>query len=78
MDKKDYLSRINKINGQIKGIQLMIKKNRDCLEIIQQIQAAKSALSSLAQKILVSTSCNLAKQDKHKFELLIKKLSNLS
>jgi DNA-binding FrmR family transcriptional regulator len=39
--------RLRRIEGQIRGIQRMVEEGRDCREIVNQVVAVKSALSSL-------------------------------
>ena len=46
------LKNLNRIEGQIKGIKSMIEERKYCVEILNQISAAKSALSSVEGKIL--------------------------
>jgi len=43
---------LNRIEGQIRGIKNMIEERKYCVEILNQISAAKSALSSVEGKIL--------------------------
>lgn len=43
------LTRLNKIEGQIKGIKTMVKEGRDCMDIIHQISSATSALRGVWQ-----------------------------
>ncbi len=51
-DHKDELSRLNKIEGQVKGIKKMIEDKRYCPEIISQLRAVRSALKSVESNIL--------------------------
>jgi len=51
-----YSKRIKKVSGQVAGIEKMIDSNRSCDDIVQQIIAARSALSALATEILVDAS----------------------
>ena len=44
--------RVNRIKGQIDGIERMIDDRRYCVDILNQIKAARSALSSLEAEIL--------------------------
>ncbi len=44
--------RLNKIKGQLNGIDRMIEEDRACMDIIQQIVAARAALSKLGVEIL--------------------------
>jgi len=42
--KTNALARLKKIEGQIRGIQKMIENGRYCIDIINQISAARKAL----------------------------------
>jgi len=48
-------SRISKIIGQSQGIRKMINDKKSCLEIVQQIAAARAALAKLGGLVLVSS-----------------------
>lgn len=45
--------RVSRILGQMKGIQKMVKEERDCIEILQQISAVKKAIDGLTEKIVI-------------------------
>lgn len=47
-EKKQLLSRINRINGQLDGIKKMIEEDKYCNDILIQIVAAEKSLKSLA------------------------------
>ncbi len=49
---KKIKARVNRISGQIGGIGKMIDEDRYCLEILDQIAAARSALDSLGVELL--------------------------
>jgi DNA-binding FrmR family transcriptional regulator len=49
---KESLNRLARIGGQINGIQRMIEQEKYCIDIITQIQAARSALRALELKVL--------------------------
>lgn len=51
-EQKKLNSRINRIIGQLKGIQNMIEDNRYCGDILIQIGAVESALQGLGYLIL--------------------------
>jgi DNA-binding FrmR family transcriptional regulator len=53
-DHTEQISRLNKIEGQIKGIRKMIEERRYCLDIISQIKAVTSALKKIELGILES------------------------
>lgn len=50
--KKDLTTRLNRIEGQIRGIKGMIEKDVYCDDIITQLAATQSALNSVAKKLL--------------------------
>jgi DNA-binding FrmR family transcriptional regulator len=50
--KKDFEKRLNRIEGQIRGVKRMISENVYCDDILTQISAIQSAMSSVAQKLL--------------------------
>ncbi|MGB9883323.1 MAG: metal-sensitive transcriptional regulator [Microgenomates group bacterium] len=56
--------RINRIIGQLKGIERMLSSNRSCGEVLQQINAVKKALDSLSKEIVISDICKIIPQDK--------------
>ena len=49
---EELLRRLSRIEGQIRGIQKMIKEGRSCDEILIQISAVRSALSGVAVRLL--------------------------
>ena len=52
-ERKKYLTtRLNTIEGQIRGIKGMINEDRECNEILVQISAVDNSLKSLGKKIL--------------------------
>lgn len=44
--------RINRIEGQVRGIGRMIEEDRYCIDILTQVSAAQSALDALALQLL--------------------------
>jgi len=50
--RKDIKTRANRISGQVAGIQRMIEEDRYCVDILNQIAAARSALDALGIKLL--------------------------
>ena len=51
-DHPKLIARINRIEGQVRGLKKMVAENRDCLHVLKQIAAASGALRSLAALIL--------------------------
>jgi DNA-binding FrmR family transcriptional regulator len=50
--KADYLSRLRKIEGQIRGLQKMIEDDRWCPDIVTQVASATRALQEVAVGLL--------------------------
>lgn len=50
--EKKTIARLKKIEGQVKGIQNMIKQRRYCIDVVMQIEAAESALHKVSEIIL--------------------------
>lgn len=51
-DKKPLLQRLNKIEGQVRGLRAMIEEDRYCLDEVQQINAVTAALREVALLII--------------------------
>ena len=47
-DKRSLISRLRRVEGQIRGLQKMIEEERGCEEIIVQMAAARAALDKAA------------------------------
>ncbi|MEK4229848.1 metal-sensitive transcriptional regulator [Solibacillus sp. FSL H8-0538] len=50
--KKDLSNRLNRVEGQIRGIKGMIEKDVYCDDVITQLSATQSALNSVAKILL--------------------------
>lgn len=50
--EKKTIARLKKIEGQIKGIQKMVRERRYCIDVINQVSAAEAALRTVAEIIL--------------------------
>jgi DNA-binding FrmR family transcriptional regulator len=48
------LTRLKKIEGQIRGLQAMVAESRECDQILTQVRAAQSALKSVSKLIIKS------------------------
>ncbi len=51
-DKASLTRRINRIEGQVRGVGKMIEEDRYCVDILTQVSAARSALDALALGLL--------------------------
>ena len=50
--KKNLVTRLNRIEGQIRGIKGLIEKDTYCDDVITQIAATQSAMNSVAKILL--------------------------
>ena len=51
-DKDALVRRLHRIEGQVRGIERMVEEDRYCIEVLTQIAAVKTALESLAFRVL--------------------------
>ncbi len=51
-DREALVKRLHRIEGQVRGIERMVEKERYCVDILTQIGAVTTALESLAYRIL--------------------------
>lgn len=49
--RADLLLRLKKINGQVSGIARMVEQDRYCVDVLQQVNAAQSALEAVSRKV---------------------------
>lgn len=50
--KSNLVSRLNRIEGQIRGVKAMIEKDTYCDDVLNQIAAVQSALNSVGKLLL--------------------------
>ena len=50
---KDLIHRLNRVEGQIRGIRAMVEEDRYCVDILNQVSAIQSALNGF-NKVLLS------------------------
>ena len=48
----DLIHRLNRVEGQIRGIKGMLEKDAYCVDILNQVAAANSALNSFTRVLL--------------------------
>lgn len=51
---KDLIHRLNRIEGQIRGIRGMVERDAYCTDILTQVAAANAALSSFTKVLLAN------------------------
>lgn len=51
-DPSSLIARINRIEGQVRGIKKMVEADRECMQVLKQIAATSGALRSLGTVLL--------------------------
>jgi DNA-binding FrmR family transcriptional regulator len=51
-DKPGLQKRLNRIEGQVRGIARMVDEDRYCIDILTQLQAARAALAKVEGELL--------------------------
>ncbi|MGH6909575.1 MAG: metal-sensitive transcriptional regulator [Phenylobacterium sp.] len=51
-DKPRLLNRLNRIEGQVRGVARMVDEDRYCIDILTQVQAVRAALAKVETEIL--------------------------
>jgi DNA-binding FrmR family transcriptional regulator len=51
-NKPKLLNRLNRIEGQVRGIARMVEDDRYCIDILTQLQAARAALVRVETEML--------------------------
>lgn len=51
-NKPKLLNRLNRIEGQVRGIGRMVDEDRYCIDIMTQLQAVKAALSRVETELM--------------------------
>ncbi len=79
--RQNLMSRLRRIEGQVRGIQSMLADERDCEEILQQLAAVRSAVQSASQVFLeeYATDClvNLEAAETGEREEVVRKILHL-
>jgi DNA-binding FrmR family transcriptional regulator len=47
-NKDDYVKRLNRIEGQVRGLQRMIDEDTYCIDVLTQVSAVTKALQAVA------------------------------
>lgn len=74
----DISKRINRLIGQLRGIEKMINGDRECSDVLQQISAVKKAIDGLSKEVVISDICRLIpNEDTKKIEKMVERAINL-
>lgn len=61
-DKSSTVTRLNKIEGQVRGVARMIEEERYCMDVLHQIQAVKAALAKVEDAVLASHAASCVEE----------------
>jgi DNA-binding FrmR family transcriptional regulator len=50
--KDQLLKRLNRVEGQVRGVSRMVEEDRYCIDVLTQINAAQAALDKIALGLL--------------------------
>ena len=53
-ERKKLINRLNRIEGQVRGIRGMIEKDAYCTDVLVQVAAANAALNAFTKELLAS------------------------
>jgi CsoR family transcriptional regulator, copper-sensing transcriptional repressor len=51
-DRDEILSRLRKVEGQVRGVQRMVSEDADCADILTQISAVISGVEKVALRLM--------------------------
>jgi DNA-binding FrmR family transcriptional regulator len=50
--KDDYMKRLRRVEGQVRGLQRMVEEDTYCIDVLTQVSAATKALRSFSLELL--------------------------
>ena len=51
-EKKDLMTRLSRIEGQVRGVKAMVEDDRYCVDILTQVSAIQAALNGFNKELL--------------------------
>jgi len=73
---KSIQQRLNNINGQINGIKKMVDNKVDCVQVLTQLKAVKSAVASVMDSVVEDQFDTCIKSLKENDKKLLIKIKN--
>lgn len=73
---KSIQQRLNNINGQIEGVKKMVDNKKDCVQILTQLKAIKSAVGSVMDNLINDQFDTCFKSLKEEDKKLLIKIKN--
>ncbi|MCL4208448.1 metal-sensitive transcriptional regulator [Patescibacteria group bacterium] len=62
MPTDPIVTKLNRVKGQIEGIVKMYEDERQCVDVVRQVIAARNSLSSIARELLTDEASACSKQ----------------
>ena len=62
-EERDLINRLNRIEGQVRGVKAMVERDAYCTDIITQVSAINSALNSFNKVLLANHIKTCVTQD---------------
>jgi CsoR family transcriptional regulator, copper-sensing transcriptional repressor len=50
--KPDYLARLRRVEGQVRGLQRMVEEDKYCIDVLTQVSAVTKALQAFSLSLL--------------------------
>ena len=79
--KEKIAARLRRIEGQVRGVENMVAEDRDCHEILQQLNSIRSAVQSTSKMFLqeVAADCllNVDTIDRSKRQQVLEEMLDL-
>jgi DNA-binding FrmR family transcriptional regulator len=62
MSTDPIVTKLNRVKGQVEGIVKMYQDERQCVDVVRQVIAARNSLSSIARELLTDEASTCSKQ----------------
>jgi DNA-binding FrmR family transcriptional regulator len=62
MANDPIVTKLNRVKGQLDGIVRMYEDDRQCIDVVRQIIAARNSLSSIARDLLTDEASSCSKE----------------
>lgn len=50
--RQEMVNRLNRVEGQVRGIVRMVEEQRPCVEVLEQLASAQAAMRGVAKSVL--------------------------
>ncbi len=75
--QEDVKKRLNRIEGQVRGVNKMLDEGRSCQEIIQQLTAIRSAVQQASVTVARSYACQCLADPNKSQDAMVEDLINV-